>query len=98
MTKSTVTVVGVHVRREDMLNNPLGFRVAPKDYLENAVQFYQRQYGSLLFIVASDDISWCKKHMPKNTSVVYINNKPEIDMAVLSECDHSIMTVGTFGW
>lgn len=96
--RSSVTLVGVHNRRGDMVNNKLGFQVATPDYFAKAVKYFENHFTDIIFVVTSNDIPWCKNNMPKNSTFVYVHNEPEIDIAVLAECDHTIMTVGTFGW
>lgn len=96
--------VGVHVRRGDKIDirkndKRSGIKVATKEYLSKAVDWYESMYTNVFFVVISDDMLWTKKNMPGNIKVKYIeNNPPEIDLAIITMCDHFIMTVGTFGW
>ena len=54
----------------------------------------------LVFVVCSDDIEWCHENLESKRADVSIvtTGDPIVDMAVLAQCRHSIVTVGTFGW
>ena len=101
---SNVVFVGIHIRRGDMLdldNFDQGYTVAPPSYLDMAMGFFEARYEHLIFIVCSDDIEWSKDVLEKrtNTIVLYSQGRKAIeDLAILSNCNHSIMTIGTFGW
>ncbi|XP_061187173.1 galactoside alpha-(1,2)-fucosyltransferase 2-like [Saccostrea echinata] len=97
-SRSDVTFIGVHIRRGDMLNNPLGYDVATPEYISRAVEFFKK-YKNTIFLVCSMDLTWSQKYMPKNVRVEFsVGNTPEVDMALLASSDHVIQTVGTFGW
>jgi len=50
-SRKNITLVGVHVRRGDKLRNK-DVNVASQEYLHNAVHYFRKQYGKVLFIVA----------------------------------------------
>lgn len=96
-----LTYIGVHVRRGDyMLKEHLqrGYKPAPLSYIFRAMQYYRNKYSNCVFVVSSDDLSWCTQHI--NTSDVTFVSGPDqgVDLATLSACNHTIMTVGTYGW
>jgi galactoside 2-L-fucosyltransferase 1/2 len=101
-----VVLVGVHVRVADMASNvstALGYTVAPPAYLSAAMDYFKREYPTdrLMFVLATDDLEWCSKHFPYPTDVplVRTGRGPDVlDLAILSYCNHTILTVGTFGW
>ncbi|KAL3871027.1 hypothetical protein ACJMK2_039051 [Sinanodonta woodiana] len=96
------TIVGVHVRRGDMLtdfNQKLGYATATPSYLHKSMTYFREKYSNIIFIIASDDISWCKDNIKINYDNVFSKfDDPLVDMAMLSVCDHVIITSGTFGW
>lgn len=101
--KNKLTYIAVHVRRGDMLNNKpnvnLGYTTANVSYVNNAMSWFKKKYPSAFFIFASDDIAWCKANFNKpNTAFITQRNSAEVDMAILSRCNHSIITTGTYGW
>ncbi|XP_060063901.1 galactoside alpha-(1,2)-fucosyltransferase 2-like [Ylistrum balloti] len=97
------TLVGVHVRRGDVLNDKLfvkyGYKVADYAYLKKAMAYFRNKFSNVLFIVCSNDLKWVRAEFG-TTSDVFITkgNTPATDMALLSMTNHTIMTVGTFGW
>ena len=90
--------VGVHIRLTDRRGKWKGNGT---EYIHKAISFYQHHYVNLLFVVCSDDVSAAQKLFPQNINIIYsekFRDKPWVDLAVLTLCDHSIITVGTFGW
>ncbi|XP_074657219.1 galactoside alpha-(1,2)-fucosyltransferase 2-like [Tubulanus polymorphus] len=104
LTSAKITTIGIHIRRGDMTLKYLseyGYVIVPVSYIKNAMDRMTSLYGeNLLFIVASDDIRWCEKNVPrKNANVVFSKAKdPALDLAILSSCDHVIISTGSFGW
>ncbi|XP_052094092.1 galactoside alpha-(1,2)-fucosyltransferase 2-like [Mytilus californianus] len=93
-----ITLVGVHIRRGDMVNNKQGYNVASPEYLIRAVNYFKERYQNIIFIVASNGMPWAKKYMPSDISVEFIQNSDVVDMATLASCNHTIITIGSFGW
>ena len=60
---------------------------------------YKTASNDVLFVMASDDIDWCRTMFSNETDVVFASSaaekynvtQPTFDMAVLSMCHHSIM-------
>lgn len=92
------TFVSVHVRRGDMVNHPHGYMVAPKEYFYRTQNMFRALYKHVLFVVCSNDIGWCKANLQNENTYFVTGNSPEVDMAVLSSCNHTISSVGTFSW
>lgn len=110
MSFTNVTYVGVHIRRGDFLSPVLvqrGFMVAPLEYVFKAMDIMRIIYGpDIIFIICSNDIPWVKKAFSdqghiSSYSYPYVfmeNNPPNVDLAVLSLCNQTIATTGTFSW
>ncbi len=100
---NNVTYVGVHVRRQDMLwedKIKYGYHTPPLSYILKAMQYFRGLYANVYFLVVSDDMPWCQANL-KNQSDVLMSSEQhsgEIDFAILCQCNHTIMTIGTFGW
>ena len=97
-----VTLVGIHVRRGDYTSktvNEYGQITPNASYYQNAMNYFEKLYPQVLFIVASDDLKWTKIALKgrENVHISLGNFGPE-DMALLSLTNHTIMSVGTFGW
>lgn len=90
-------VVGVHVRRGDCLDNPHLFHVHTEDYYRRGMALFGSQRTCFLFV--SDDIPWCEATFkgPKNHrfcgTPTYLH-----DFAVLTWCDHHVLSGSTFSW
>lgn len=98
-SRRDVTLIGLHVRRGDMVGHPFGYDVATPAYINTSVQYFLSRYKNPIFIISSQDNQWTKEHMPNNTLVEYINHpNRDVIVAILSSCDHTITTVGSFGW
>ncbi|CAH1800859.1 unnamed protein product [Owenia fusiformis] len=97
-------LVGIHVRRTDMATKQkrkpqFGFVVAPKQYFENAIKHFRSKYKQVHFVVCSDDIKWAQDNIRSTNMTFYTaSESPGVDLAILSHCDHIIMSVGTFSW
>jgi len=101
-------LVGVHVRRGDMTDQRLrdyGYTVATSDYFRSAMRYFAERYQHVQFVVCSDNIAWCRGYLPttvdigSNVNIVFSENRsPEVDLAILAYCNHTIMSVGTFSW
>lgn len=101
--------VGVHARRGDN-TSPLamkfGYTVANETYFRKAMRHFTDTYDKVQFFVASDDYNWTKEYIASEKSsssssvnVTHcLNHTAGQDMALLSMCDHVIMSTGTFGW
>ena len=96
-----VTRVGIHVRRGDLLDgyyHNFGYSVATASYFAQAMTYFRKRFQRVQFIVCSDDITWCREHI-KDSNIAYSEgNSPGVDLAILSLCDHVIMSIGSFSW
>ena len=95
---TNVTFVGVHVRRGDTVGRSW-LRLPGRDYLIHAMTYFRRRFTDVHFIVCSDDAEWCESNVGGLPNVtVSKGNTPEVDLAILARCRHSIITWGSFGW
>ena len=96
------TFVGVHVRRGDMATRDAwksGRLAGNAEYIRTAMNYYRTHFDNVHFIICSDDIHWCRANIKSGSDVSFSNSGDyRFDFVLLSQCDHSIMTVGTFGW
>ena len=95
-------LVGVHVRRGDYSSKKLiefGQKTAPLRYIKNAIHLMQLIFPRSYFLICSDTINWAKTNIGETKNVIFSEgNKPEVDMAMLSLTNHSIITAGTYSW
>jgi len=99
--------VSVHVRRNDfkdwMATYAFGGFVASQKFYLSAMEHYRNKYNSktstVIFVMASDDVKWCRKMFGNLADVIltssyqtkFSNQQPTFDLAVLSSCHHSII-------
>ncbi|XP_053321740.1 galactoside alpha-(1,2)-fucosyltransferase 2-like [Spea bombifrons] len=103
--QKNVTFVGVHVRRGDYIHvMPNTWRgvVADKGYLQKAMDYFRDKYENPLFVVTSNGMDWCKENINNSLGDVHFagdgkEGSPGRDFALLAHCNHTIMTIGTFG-
>lgn len=94
------TLIGVHVRRTDMMK--IGYISPPSSsYYIQAMKYFESKYEDAIFYIVSDDPVWCASNsvfQQTNCVVVPSENSAAVDMALLTICHHMIISVGTFGW
>ncbi|KAL4229957.1 glycosyltransferase 11 [Mactra antiquata] len=92
--------IGIHVRRTDKLRDmiKIGHATAGADYYEAAMTFFKAFFNKINFIVMTDDMDWVKKNLVGD-NIYYspFTNKTD-DLALMSRCQHMILTYGSFGW
>ncbi|XP_052686289.1 galactoside alpha-(1,2)-fucosyltransferase 2-like [Crassostrea angulata] len=95
-------IVSIHIRRGDYVTEEhykYGKLTPNETYYANAMQYFKTRHKNILFVVGSNDIDWSKKALAKEKNVYYsTGNSPAEDIALLSLANHTIMSVGTFGW
>ncbi|XP_030153918.1 galactoside alpha-(1,2)-fucosyltransferase 2 isoform X2 [Lynx canadensis] len=99
------TFVGVHVRRGDYVHvMPRVWKgvVADRGYLERALGWFRARHRAPVFVVASNGMAWCRENIDASRGdVVFagdgVETSPAKDFALLAQCNHTVMTIGTFG-
>jgi len=93
--------VVIHVRRTDYntkYHEHDGWPMPTAGYIQRAMDLFTHCLQRVQFVVLSDDPDWCWANI-KGADVVYSNGHSAIvDMAIASLCNHTIMTIGTYGW
>ncbi len=102
-SSQNIVFVGVHIRLKDYLsqkNYDLGFRTAPKVYIVKAMEYYWKTYGTEVnFVIVSDDLRYCRANFEHFPAVHFVTlGSAALDLALLAQCDHTIITSGTFGY
>ncbi|ELT96920.1 hypothetical protein CAPTEDRAFT_203292 [Capitella teleta] len=98
--KNRITV-GIHVRRGDYLLKKLqlrGLSVAKVSYFYKAMDLMLKKYPNAFFIVASNDMQWAKANLGSRANMMSPFTQPGDDLALLANCQHSIISSGTFSW
>ncbi|XP_037778039.1 galactoside alpha-(1,2)-fucosyltransferase 2-like [Penaeus monodon] len=97
------TFVGFHVRRTDY--GPHVKKLFRGDlpgvrFFERAMAYYREKFaGGVAFIAASDNPRFINATLSHNPDVYFAPGRlPGLDLAVLASCNHSIITLGSFGF
>ncbi|CAL1534250.1 unnamed protein product [Lymnaea stagnalis] len=101
MPHKDLEFVAVHVRHTDQYSvKRMITCVAPKSFYVNAFNKMRTLLPdkTLVFVVAGNNLTWCKENILGNDVIVLPPQPPEVHFAVLSSCDHGIVSVGTYGW
>jgi len=99
--RGTCIRVGIHVRRGDMtedFSRNYGYVTAPADYFSKAINYFKTHYDCVVFIVCTNDIKWARENLSQDRLMFSVGNSAGLDLAILSLCDHLIVSVGSFGW
>lgn len=102
--------VGIHVRRTDyqIYEESLNLIPIKPSYYLQAMDTFRGFYpgNTLIFLVITDDVSWCQKNVKKRSKDVWIVSQSQAemysgighDLAVMSKCNHSIISRGSFSY
>lgn len=97
----------VHIRRGDYISNPSAnsmHGVCSSEYFSKAINYLESSGvadSSLTLFVFSDDIEWCEKNIsfPYKTFFVKSDSeRVELDMWLMSFCEHNIISNSSFSW
>ncbi|GIY29901.1 galactoside alpha-(1,2)-fucosyltransferase 1 [Caerostris darwini] len=102
----TEVFVGVHVRRGDYLSHKQGGwlraydgREVDSEFFQKAVGYFKSKYANITFLAVSDDREWCRTNLSEFGILTTPDSPgPAEDLALLAECNHTIMTYGTYGF
>ena len=103
LSTTDVAVIAVHIRRTDQLarlsKEQLAHSTLYTTYFSHAIAFFNRLFNNkTMYVVCSDDIKWSKRNfVTKSPTVFSVGHNADVDFAILSRCNHSILTLGTYG-
>lgn len=95
--------VSLHVRRGDYLNHPL-HTVQPLDYYQRALQEVSGRLdsGPLDVHVFSDDLPWCRAHLPRlsvEAEFTFIEDGDEVEqLKAMAGSRHHVIANSSFSW
>ena len=97
--KNEYVTVGLHSRRGDMVHNSAGMTSPPVSYYVNAMKYFKNLYKHVLFVFVTADVKWAKAEFKNFTDILLPSSrKVGEDMAIIASCDHTIVSVGSYGW
>ncbi|GAB1610061.1 galactoside 2-alpha-L-fucosyltransferase 2-like [Argonauta hians] len=96
-----LTFIAMHIRRGDILTDryrTYGYNSASIDYVRRAMQHFGDRFHRILFVVCTNDLQWTRKYLTQPNVFIVENTTREVDMAIMASCNHTIITVGSYGW
>ena len=89
-------VTVINVRRGDYLIYSDYHPVLSADYIHQAVKFVSNTEH---YLIASDDIQWCKQHLSLGENVTFLEGyKSHEQLWVLAMCPNFIISNSSFSW
>jgi GR25 family glycosyltransferase involved in LPS biosynthesis len=96
--------IGLHVRRGDYMQKEYvdEFTHCTPKYYQDAVELIRARHGSdAIVVVCSDDLPWCKQHLPPVVAEPLIfaeTGSLHEDFCVLFRCEHAVIANSSFSW
>lgn len=87
-------VTVINVRRGDYLHYPTYHPVVSPEYIHKALTLVP----SNQYIVASDDIPWCKEHLNISNAIYLEGWKIHEQLWIMAMCHHFIISNSSFSW
>lgn len=88
---------GIHVRRGNYIGNGW-HEVCHLEYYKDAIEEIKSRTNVDLFLVFSDDISWCKENL-KAVNFLFVEGNSNIeDLYLMTQCSHNIISNSSFSW
>lgn len=95
-------IVSIHIRRGDFASSVYinyGHLSPNETYYRNAMKYFKSRHKKVLFVVGSNDIDWSRKALDGEKNVYFsTGNAAAEDIALLSLANHTIISIGTYGW
>ena len=98
---SSLTFVGLHIRKGDMSSSgkaAIGYHTVDSDYIYKSMFYFQRKYKNVAFVLRTDTPNWSKDNLFMEAVYQPPSLSAEKDLALLSLCNHTITSTGTFSW
>ena len=100
------TFIGIHIRRGDLERLKYvdgGYSLPGQDYFVKAQNYMRSKFGhnKIIWIVGSDSPAWGMgnlRSIKDEKTVFLLKNPSTVDLAILSRCNHTIMSVGSYSW
>ena len=99
ISKNNYVTIGIHARRGDMVNNGSGMTSPPLSYYINAMNYFKERFEHVVFALITEDVKWASSFFKDFNDVVMPSSRGVgEDFAILTSCDHTIVSVGSYGW
>lgn len=89
--------VSIHIRVGDYIGLQDYHPICSPEYYHKAIQYFLDD--NYYFLIFSDNIEYSKNIFGESENILYINgNTAEVDMCMMSMCDHNIIANSSFSW
>lgn len=90
--------VCVHIRRGDYVGTD--YEVCTAEYYNKSIKQISIKDNDLTFFIFSDDVQWAQNNIEDCENIIFVNNNNEdyIDLYLMSQCKHFIISNSTFSW
>ena len=85
----------INVRRGDYLHSPNYHPTVTPEYIYKALEQIS---NTEMFLIASDDIEWCKENFKGDKFIFVENEKDYIELYLMSMCSNNITSNSSFSW
>ncbi|MGF1902956.1 alpha-1,2-fucosyltransferase [Aliivibrio sifiae] len=99
--------ISIHIRRGDYVSNLSANQIhgtCDSSYFKKSLAYLENK-GILIesshLYLFSDDIDWCRENLNFGYNTTFIegcSERPEVDMILMSRCQHHIISNSTFSW
>ena len=88
-------ITSLHLRRGDYINYPNVHPICSYNYFEKCIEHFTDN----IFLIFSDDITWCQNNLKfENKNIGYININEIADLILMSKCDNNIISNSSYSW
>ena len=91
-------LVGIQARRGDKLDAIAGWVPPGKSFFDNAMNYFRTKYKTVYFVVVSEDKNWGRSNIVGKDVIHSTLPEDLLELALLTLCDHGVVSVGTFSW
>ena len=93
-----IVYVGIHVRRGDLAAYNY-IRAPDVGYFNRAMKYFTDRFkDKVIFVVCSEDMKWSRANIINTRPVIFSEkNSYQVDFALLSGCNHTVRSLGSFG-
>ena len=96
--KNQPTLVGIQIRRGDKSRKGSSWRIADKSYFYHAMDYFRSKFDKVYFVIVSEDKKWAMRNIIAK-DIIYSKARDDLlELILLTLCDHTIMSVGTYSW
>lgn len=97
--RDSCDLVFIHIRRGDYINWPKAHpAVLDFSWYERMIKKIRERVENPLFLVLTDDIFYAEDLLGQQKDVLISNNDLYVDLALMSLCNHGILSASSFSW